>query len=313
MTPFRRVVVVPENPDRKSPMVTTEHEAQIELNQRFPSMVLEELAAAGIMMPADAEVEMESERCTQTRPVELTADGIATVTVNGHIVMAVIHEVQRQAVDEKRRSWVQYGTRVWARYECPVVLLVYCPDPALAAWASKPIDMGPLGTITPRAISPKSFPVITDLREWDGPIEQAVLGALGHANGPDGPEVIAALSDLLATIDEEQAEKYAGCLLEILPEPMRTLWEDMMTAETYSYQGAFALIEKHAMAKGEARGEARGQARGNATALLNVLKARGIAVSESVRERILACTDSTVLDGWIARSVSVATVDELFE
>ena len=50
-----------------------------------------------------------------------------------------------------------------------------------------------------------------------------------------------------------------------------------------------------------------GEARGKAEAILAVLAARGIAVSETLRERILACTEVATLDVWIRRAAVAST------
>jgi predicted transposase YdaD len=55
--------------------------------------------------------------------------------------------------------------------------------------------------------------------------------------------------------------------------------------------------------EGKAKGEARGEARG----ILNVLAARRIPVSDTIRERILACTDIATLDVWMRRAATAAT------
>ena len=60
-------------------------------------------------------------------------------------------------------------------------------------------------------------------------------------------------------------------------------------------------------AKGEARGEVRGEARGEARSILRLLANRGIAVSDAVREKILACTDIATLDAWFDRAGVVST------
>ncbi|MFI5973206.1 hypothetical protein ACIBA9_06765, partial [Streptomyces sp. NPDC051452] len=65
-------------------------------------------------------------------------------------------------------------------------------------------------------------------------------------------------------------------------------------------------------ADGEAKGEARGEARGEAKAVLRVLEARGVEVSESVRERVMACLDLEVLEAWLDRSLAVTRAEELF-
>jgi protein-disulfide isomerase-like protein with CxxC motif len=54
-----------------------------------------------------------------------------------------------------------------------------------------------------------------------------------------------------------------------------------------------------------------GRAKGKAEAVLSVLEARGLAVSVSDRERIAKCTDLALLDSWLRRVGTVATVAEV--
>ena len=60
-----------------------------------------------------------------------------------------------------------------------------------------------------------------------------------------------------------------------------------------------------------AAGEARGEARGRAEAIVQILEARGIAVSPAQRQKILSCTDVSRLDRWLTRAVVAAAVDEV--
>ncbi|MFT3764275.1 MAG: hypothetical protein QM820_01945 [Minicystis sp.] len=50
-----------------------------------------------------------------------------------------------------------------------------------------------------------------------------------------------------------------------------------------------------------------GEARGEAKSILAVLAARGIAVSDAIRARILGCTDIATLDVWIRRAAVTST------
>ena len=74
-------------------------------------------------------------------------------------------------------------------------------------------------------------------------------------------------------------------------------------------QGEPAIQELKAAA--EAKGEARGEARGVARSILNILEARGIAVSSAQREEILGCTDLERLDRWLLRAGVAASADEV--
>ena len=70
-------------------------------------------------------------------------------------------------------------------------------------------------------------------------------------------------------------------------------------------QGNSALLER------EAAAEARGEALGEAKAILKVLEARGLAVSEAQREKILGCHDREQLDRWLQRAVLVSSAEEI--
>ena len=61
------------------------------------------------------------------------------------------------------------------------------------------------------------------------------------------------------------------------------------------------------------RREARGEAMGKAKTILQVLDARGIAVSPSQQEEILRCEDLDRLDRWARRAALASSVDEVLE
>lgn len=57
----------------------------------------------------------------------------------------------------------------------------------------------------------------------------------------------------------------------------------------------------------------RGAQEGRARAILDVFRARGLAVDPPSEARVLACVDDEQLSAWLARAITVARVDELFE
>jgi hypothetical protein len=65
--------------------------------------------------------------------------------------------------------------------------------------------------------------------------------------------------------------------------------------------------------RGRAEGEARGRAEGEARALLAVLEARGLAVSDAERARIVRCADAAQLERWVRRAVTARATAELFD
>ena len=50
---------------------------------------------------------------------------------------------------------------------------------------------------------------------------------------------------------------------------------------------------------------------GHARAVLTVLDARGLVVPDDVRDRVLACNDTGLLDIWLRRAITAATVDDV--
>jgi hypothetical protein len=87
-------------------------------------------------------------------------------------------------------------------------------------------------------------------------------------------------------------------------EQVRTI-ADMLREEGH----AKGLAE--GQAKGLAEGQAKGLARGRAEGVLRILAARGVAVGEEDRQRILSCTDLDMLDRWIDRAVSATSLSDL--
>jgi hypothetical protein len=95
-------------------------------------------------------------------------------------------------------------------------------------------------------------------------------------------------------------------VLAVLSALARRHLEALMTTATYKYQSDFAK-------KYVAEGEAKGKAEGKAEAVLTVLAARGLPVTEDARRRISACTDPAQLNAWIGLAATVGSVDALFD
>lgn len=64
--------------------------------------------------------------------------------------------------------------------------------------------------------------------------------------------------------------------------------------------------------EGRREGEARGEARGKAHAVLAVLEARGLRVSDEQRAKIVGCADLAELERWVRKAVTVKTTGALF-
>lgn len=73
-------------------------------------------------------------------------------------------------------------------------------------------------------------------------------------------------------------------------------------------RGALSL----ALKQGRMEGRTEGRTEGLVDAVLTVLAARGVTVSDEERARLVAVKDAAVLQRWLGRAVTVATAAELF-
>jgi hypothetical protein len=196
-------------------------------------------------------------------------------------------------------------------------VLVVTATEAVARWCRTPIEMGPGNAFVALVIGPASVPVIDDVAVAERAPELAVLSCIAH--GGEAHAEVLGRAALLATLrlSDERQVLYSDLVFAALSEAARAALEDLMADGTYEFQSEFA--KKHQAkgraeghAEGRAEGHAEGHAEGRAQALLAVLEARGLRVSDGARDRILGCSDPVRLDAWVRKAVTVHSVDELF-
>jgi hypothetical protein len=254
-------------------------------------------AARGAALPTYTEARIASIDLTQIRPAEYRADVVVLLVDRGVPVHVLVVEVQLGVDDDKRFTWPEYTMGSRAKHRCPVGLLVVAPDPAIAAWCAEPIDTGIPGfVLRPPVLGREAVPVVTDPAEAARRPELAVLSAMAHSEGPHGAAIAAAVLPAVRGLDEERARFYGDLVLSSLNEAARQALEAMMKG--YEYQSDFA---KKYVAEGEAR------------ALLAVLRARSIPVSEAVRERIIAEKDAERLERWLERATVASSAAEVID
>ncbi|MGV9388714.1 hypothetical protein ACWDQL_06195 [Streptomyces olivaceus] len=84
-----------------------------------------------------------------------------------------------------------------------------------------------------------------------------------------------------------------------------------MATYTPNFPGSKTIVEESWL-EGRAKGQTEGKAEGKAEDILRILEVRGVEIPDSVRERVIECTDLDVLGAWFDRSLSVAHAEELF-
>src|SRR5262249_55258728 len=146
--------------------------------------------------------------------------------------------------------------------------------------------------------------------------ELGVLSALAHGATEQGATIAAAVLPAVQGLDDERARFYYDLVYNSLHEAARRELEAMMKG--YEYQSDFAKRyvaqgRTEGRAEGRTEGRTEGRAEGTARALLTVLRVRGIAVPDAVRERILAQKDPERLERWLEKAAVAASVAAIID
>ncbi len=83
--------------------------------------------------------------------------------------------------------------------------------------------------------------------------------------------------------------------------------------DSYFYKHGVSVGREEGVAKGRAEGREEGRAEGMALALLTMLRARGVDVSDELRAALTECHDLDLLERLAARASQVAHGDELLD
>lgn len=261
----------------------------------------------GVAIPAFVTARSASTDFTQLEPTEFQADAVVTMfDANGQPALAVVVEVQRSRDQDKPYSWPVYLATLRSRFRCHALLVVLAPDAAIARWCARPIPMGQPGwVLTPLVVGPDNVPVVVDPEEVRAHPWLAAFSVLAHHEGSECKAMLEALVKGLESIDPAERVLYRDLVMAGLPEEARRQMERVMGIEEYEFKNAFAR-------EVFIQGEERGQAKGEAKALIAVLVARGIPVTEALQEQILKCRDTNQLTEWLTRAANASRVDDLF-
>jgi hypothetical protein len=291
------------------------HEILVDLFKNRPSLAAEILVEVlGLSLPDYTEARIASADLTEIQPAEYRADVVVFLLDGGAPVQVVIVEVQLAADPQKRLSWPAYVTVARAVHGCPAALLVVAPDPAVAGWCAEPIETGVPGfVLRPPVLRRTAVPVVTDLEEAARSPELGVLSAMSHGETGQGATIAAAVLPALRGLDDDRIRLYHDLVYNSLNKAARRALEAMMI-KGYEYQSDFA---KKYVAQGRAEGLTQGLTKGRAEeaarAVLTVLRARGLAVPDAVRERILSQKDPERLERWLEKAAVAASAAEALD
>ncbi len=281
----------------------------------------------GVKLPHHSSVREQSVDFTEALPTEYRADLV--IQLDGELnskqgpVAALVVEIQLRRDPQKRFTWPVYVATLRARLKCEAHVLVVTPSEKVAAWCRKPISLGGASSVHPLVLGPNAIPVVQTPDAARRTPELGVLSVMAHAPRQDAEQsarmALAALQGL-APLDTERGRLYSDMVLSQLGIAAKAALEEHMETEGYELQsdwakGHYARGVAEGVKRGQAEGVKRGRAEGIAEArkkdLRNIFEARGLPLSETQRERILACRDSDVLEQWIRASVTARSVDDV--
>jgi hypothetical protein len=295
-------------------VLSSEHEGVLVLIRNRPALAPELVAAVlGESLPAFTEARLAASDLTEERPAAWHVDAVIELRGAGETTAgAIVVEVQRAVDQRKKYTWPVYVASVRAALECPVTLLVVATTPQVAEWARVPIELGRAGQITAVVLDYESVPAVESVAEAASDPELAVLSAMAHAGRPRERAVAeAAIGGIARVLDVDRRDHYLSMVLRAMWPTMGSQLEGIM-GQHQELSDFEKRAEERGEVRGEVRGEARGEVRGRVESLLRVLTARGITVSKEARAAIVSCTDPAVLDRWLDRAVTAATLDDVF-
>jgi hypothetical protein len=287
----------------------------------------------GVDVPAYERLAVSESVLDQLTPTEFRADLVVDLFdgVSKRPRMSGVLEVQLRIDDDKLYSWPAYLILGRSRRRCETFVLVVAPDPEVAAWARKPIRLGPGNELRVFVLGPAEIPTITDPDVATASPELAVLSALAHGNEPEhGMPVLRVMLGALATLDSKDAEVYLQIVYKTLGARVRHAFQEEVMLSEPSQEDTevereskelFKVLQRiwardraakaSAEAAGKAQGLVQGQARGKAEVLLKILAHAGIELSREQRHTIESCEDPAHVDAWIDRAFAAKSAADV--
>lgn len=270
------------------------------------------------------------EPCPTTLTVEDSALRVAfPVEVTPDLVLCdpgsrrwVLVEVQRQPDEDKARRWPLAMSAMADRHGPDGELVVITPSIAVARWAATIASHHRGGTrwgVAPTVLrlgSPEADAMLTR-----GPPELAVFAAW-VMQGRWGARAVAVVRRAMERAGEIRDERLRqsmqrGILAISHPSVVEKLRStEMIDIDQLPYNPALERWEEDVMkrrgARLQAESEARGEARGEALMLLRILRRRGLEVSSATEARLLATTETALLERWADRALDAASIEAVF-
>jgi hypothetical protein len=219
-------------------------------------------------------------------------------------------ECQKEPDPDKHESWPYYVGYLLAKYSRPVSLIVVATSVRTAGWARKPIEvkipqLGTTMVVRATVLGPDNNPLVKDVDQARANVPQAVFAALVNSGSPEAAGILEVLAEALNSVEVKVAKTYAEFLAAGLINPeVQRRWKVIMAKQAFAYQSE---LRTEWMDEGRTEGRTEGEA----IALIRVMQARGVELSEQARARIRGCRDQAQLLEWLDRAATAASEAEL--
>lgn len=278
-------------------MPSSWHDSVTAIFTEHPELALEiATGLTGARIPEGIPVRVEAPNFNDRPSTDFKADAVIVAGSVHDPVRAVIVEAQKRTLRDKPPQWARYAAQLWIFLRCPVDVLVICPDAKSAFWYDRPFPTTLPGyTHRPIVLPPSVVPSVTDAADAAARPAMAALSVAYHGANP---AVSQAFVDGIRLLSRDHALKYHEYAYNMAPLAVQRILEQLMKSETWPVYSPFAK-------------ETFG--RGKAEAILDVLDARNLDVTDTERERIAGCTDQRQINTWIRRAVTAEKTSDLFD
>ena len=287
------------------------HETLVSLLQQRPEYLDALLVARGHRAVAAALTTKDS-ALRVANPLDVRPDLV--LLADGDRGAWVIVEVQRARDDDKQRKWIAAAGMLFDARRVMGDVIVITHDASVSRWAEGLCAVeGPGGTrlwLEPVVIQLTLAEVDALLAPNRAELALFAAWAVHDQSGSRARKVVErAAATILEVRDPTLRDELIHAMLSMLGDHLNTIAQEILMKplvlpENPVYKELVTTLE----ARGEARGKTEGRAVGKAEALLQLLSARGVAVHDEARARVLACRDLPTLDRWFDRAVTATSV-----
>jgi hypothetical protein len=246
-------------------------------------------------------------------PAEFTADSVVVVSdpATGRPDLVIVVEPQGRDDRTKAYSWPAYLANVREAARCPrAILIVVCPDPKEAEKCRRVIPMGHPGwDLWPVVIDPLHHPDAAGA----GPyliLFLACLPVLDMESPAGARQVLAAIRDTGAS--DADRKRLTTIIMKRASDAARQTLEAMMSTTEWKDEFIESYVQI-GIEQGREQGMEQGAAVAKAQAVLKVMDARGLKLTQEQRGKVTATVGITQLDAWFDRALTADTAAGVFE